>query len=383
MWLIGCGHYTCGVTFGSSTCTPSGGGVNQGGGGNTISQTAFVYFMNDSAAQMAVEGLNVADSQTFAEVSSFVSPTFPNTLGADGGVVIVNKTYLYVPFENGFLYGFSIDAATGALTAVPNSSYTLTGSGTTIAADPSGAVLFVGGSAGISVFTVNPKNDSLTAVATTSTGSITPTQLLTDGSGKYLYALTGGTITAFSYTPSGVLGPVTGSPFSFSPSMAQLAAESTGTFLLGITGETGGGSGAIDKNIYVLSIVSGGGLTTFGSPTPTQSSPGYLAVSPNGKFVYTFDQTVTATGATDDPMEGFAFSTGTLTELTGVSPFTGLDAQLGKFDQSGQYIFAVASVPGSSFPGEFAYGVDSTGALSNTLAHAGVVSLSFAVTDEP
>jgi hypothetical protein len=72
-----------------------------------------------------------------------------------------------------------------------------------------------------------------------------------------------------------------------------------------------------------------------------------------------------------------------LTELSGVSPFTGLDAQLGKFDQSGQYIFAVADVPNSSLSGVFAYGVSSSGTLSNTLSHAGVASLSFAVTDEP
>ena len=61
----------------------------------------------------------------------------------------------------------------------------------------------------------------------------------------------------------------------------------------------------------------------FGSPVPTLSSPVYLAVSPNGKFVYTFDQTSDIVSTVNDPMEGFAFSTGTLTEL-GTSPFAGL-----------------------------------------------------------
>src|SRR5947209_10377702 len=126
MWLDGCGHYTCGTTFGNATCTPTGAGLSQGGSGNKISQTAFVYFMDDQAAGMALEGLNVANSQTFAPVSSFVSPIFPvNTLRANGGLVIVNKNFLYMPFANGDLYGFSIDAATGTLNAVPKSFYTL------------------------------------------------------------------------------------------------------------------------------------------------------------------------------------------------------------------------------------------------------------------
>jgi hypothetical protein len=336
--------------------------------------------MNDTAQQIAVEGLNVANSENFLPDSNFVSPAFPANLGNNGGVVIVNKQYLYIPFQNGPVYGFSIDASTGDLTPVPNSgSILVPGTGTTVAADPGGNVLFVGGSAGITAFTINPNDGSLTAVGTVTASN--PTQLATDGAGLYLYALTGSTITAFSYTASGAMTPVTGSPFPIS--MAQIAGESTGKFLFGITGETGGGSGAIDKNIYVFSIAAGGGLNVFGSPVPTQNAPGYLAVSPNGKFVYTFNQTADAAGTVNDPMEGFAFSTGVLTELSGVSPFTGLDAQLGKFDQSGEYIFAAADVPNSSLSGMFAYGVSSSGALSSTLSHAGVASLSFAVTDEP
>ncbi len=122
---------------------------------------------------------------------------------------------------------------------------------------------------------------------------------------------------------------------------------------------------------------------------PTTFSPEFLAVSPNGSFVYTFNQGATASsGGTvivNDPMEGFAFnsSTGALTELAD-SPFTDLSAEIGRFDQSGQYLISVADVPNSSFGGVFAYGVDtSSGALSSTLDHAGVPSLSYAVTDEP
>ena len=215
-----------------------------GGGGNNISQTAFVYFMDDTSAEMALEGLNVANSQTFAPIPTFVSPSFPvNTLGDNGGIAIVNKNFLYMPFANGSLYGFSIDAATGALSPVPNPILMLSGTGDVIAADPNGAVLFVGGSAGISTFTVNTNDGSLTPIGITPTVGL-PTQITTDGTGKYVYALTGGTITAFTYTSNGVLGPVTGSPFLVTPGMVQIAGEASGKFLLGIT------PGAVDSHVY-------------------------------------------------------------------------------------------------------------------------------------
>jgi 6-phosphogluconolactonase (cycloisomerase 2 family) len=389
MWLVSCGHYVCGTTFGSSTCTSSGGGISQGGGGNGVTQTAFVYFMSDGAAGMALEGLNVADSKTFAPVPSFVSPTFPtNTLGSDGGIAIVNKTYLYMPFANGFLYGFSIDAATGALTPVPTSHYTLMGSGSSIAADPAGHFLFVGGSSGISVFTVSATDGSLTPAPGSPFATASPVQLATDGKGRYLYAVGGSGISAFSYNQvSGVLTPVTGSPFNpFLPAtMAQVEGESTGTYLVGTTAEAGAGSGVIDRNLYVFGITQATGALTKIAATATVYSPVYMTVSPNGKFVYSFNEDDSLpTNPITDPIEGYAISsTGALTPVSG-SPFLALTATIGKFDQSGQYLFSEVFIPNSASGSTFAYGADtSLGGLTSTLPHAGAPSTSFAVTDEP
>src|SRR5258708_2032136 len=212
--LASCGHYTCGATFGNSTCTPGSGGVTQGGGGTGVSQTAFVYYMDDSAGEMAAEGLDVANSQAFLPLSGFVSPTLAKA--TDGGIAIVGESLLYMPLLNtNALYGFSIDGTTGALTPVSALSPYTVGSPTSIAADPNGAVLFVGGSAGISTFTISPTDGSLTFVNPSTTTPGVPTQLVTDGLGKYVYAITGSTISAFSYTPAGVLAAVPGNPFTF------------------------------------------------------------------------------------------------------------------------------------------------------------------------
>lgn len=376
MWTAGCGHYVCGTTFGASTCTPSGSGISGGGGGgNTIGLTAFVYFVDPSAGQIAAEGLNVNNSQTFAPVSSFVSPAISG--GGNGGMVVVGKKYLYIAATNSVLLGFSISSSTGALTPVPNSPYAITGP--SIAADPQGRFLFVGGPGIISALSIN-SDGSLTPVPGSpfSTAGITPTQLVTDGLGKYLYAAGASTVGEYSYDQTtGALSAVAGSPLY--TGMAEIASEKTGKFILGIMGTT--------SDVFVFAIGSTGALTgVTGSPFPTELAAVHLAVSPNGAFVYTFNQSDFGALATAQPMEGFSLNgAGVLTALSG-SPFTGLNAALGVFDQSGEFLFTVAEVPNSSVQpeGEFAYAVDTiTGAVSNSLPNAGVVSETFAVTDEP
>ena len=56
--MVGCGHYTCGITFGSSTCgSGGGGGLGQGGGGNTIQNPAvFDYFVTLGGIRRSFRG---------------------------------------------------------------------------------------------------------------------------------------------------------------------------------------------------------------------------------------------------------------------------------------------------------------------------------------
>ena len=374
--LVGCGHYVCGTTFGSSTCTPSGPGLGSGG---NITQSALLYFMQDSSGEMAAEGLNLAGSQQFVTVPNFATPLLPD-LTTDYGLVTVGEKFLYMPLANNTLYGFSIDTTTGALTPVSATQTTVPGP-SSIAADPKGAVLFVGCSAGISTFTVN-SDGTLVLIGSYSTGGIAPSQITTDGLGRYVYALSGSSIYAFSYTSGGVLTAL-GSPIS-SQGMAQIAGEASGTYIVGITAEDGAGGGSIDKTIYVFGI-GGTGSLSAATLTVTQGSPVYLAVSPNGKFVYTFNDVFTSPTTTQpEPMEGYTFSSSTPGSLTslGTSPFTNFTMTIGKFDQSGQYLFTQGSVSGAG--GSWVLGADTTGGgLTSTIPHLGATSTSFAVTDVP
>ncbi len=391
--LAGCDHYTCGSgpILNNTGCTASG-PVTTGTGGNTNAITTFVYFAD--AGALALDGLNVNNSGTFEPVDTFVTPDFPEAQGepaAIAGVLAVNKKYLYVPVSEQGVFGFSIDATSGALTAVPGSPYT-TGLVYSAVADPTGRFLFVDGPTGILVYIVSATDGSLTPVTGSpfSTGGFVAGQMATDGLGKYLYAVRsfpGSEVLAFSYNQtSGELTPVPGSPFAFS--MSEIAGEVSGQYLLGITQEVGEGGGLADNHVYVFGITqsgsSAGALTQVtGSPFATTNPPVNLAVSPNGAFVYTFNETGTGNGTISDPMEGYSLgSSGSLTALS-TSPFTSLNASIGRFDQSGQYLIALAA-PTEDTGGTYPYTVNTTtGALTSTLPYTGGPSNVYAVTDAP
>jgi len=381
MVLSGCGHYVCHTTLGSSTCTPSGGGISQGGGGTTITQTAFEYFVVDGDAQMTAEGLNVGNDQTFVPISSFATPTLPANQTTDGGMVVVNKSFLYAAFQGpNSVYGFTIDANSGAVTPVTggssNSPFTVLGANS-LATNPAGTLLFVAGSAGITSFSVDSTLGTLTSNGTVATAGLAA-QLTTDGKGLYLYAVENGGVYAFSIGSTGTLTAV-GGPFQ---TMAQIAGESSGKFIIGITGQDGSQGGAADPHVYFFTISPGGALN-IPTAVSTLQSPVYLAVSPNG-FAYTFEDDTPDGGVTIniDPMEGFLINSTGLASLSSVSPFTTLLATRGKFDQSGQYLFAEATVSGIG--GSYALPADtSTGALTSTIPSLGFPSINFAVTDAP
>jgi 6-phosphogluconolactonase (cycloisomerase 2 family) len=375
MLVTGCGHYVCHTTFGASTCTPAGTGI---GGGTTGTGTPAAFdFFEDSGS---LDAASLDTSGNFILIPNFVSPNQTGT-GAFGGMVIVQKQWLYVA-DSSQIEAYSINGTTGALTAITGNPFVFTGteaySSTT---DPAGKFLFVTGANNdqVWVFAINQTNGALTTVGSFSTGIGFAAYPTTDGLGTFLYVTAGNLgnkVAVFTIGSDGSLAPILGSPFSIS--IAHLAGEPTGKFLLGITGNGANNGFASDDHVYVFSIQSTGALTPVtNSPFATKFTPATLAVHPSGTFVYSFNQTVSGTS----PMEGFQFdpTTGALSALA-TSPFTSLTAPAGTFDQSGAYLFMH---PGTSLS---AASVNTTtGALSSIgtpIANAGnPVAQSWAATD--
>jgi hypothetical protein len=356
--LVGCGHYTCGITFGNSTCGSGGsGGLGQGGGGNTIQNPAvFDYFLTLGGIDAAF----VDTSNNFGLIPNFTVASVG--LAPVDGMAIVQKKWLYVD-EGTKVAAFSINTGTGALTPLTGSPFASSGTeSAAITTDPTGQFLFLTGAnnAQVVVFAVNQTDGTLASVGSFPTGFFAG-DVTTDGLGKYLYVTEGnlGTqVAVFAIGTTGSLTPVSGSPFSIS--IAQLTGEPSGNFLFGVTGNGANNGFTSDNHIYVYSIDQSTGAITpvTGSPFATVFTPAHVRVHPSGKFVYTFNQN--ASDVTS-PTEGYQIdaTTGALTPVAG-SPFTAVSASDGVFDQNGAFLF---THPGTSL--SVASVNTATGALSS------------------
>jgi len=364
MSLAGCGHYTCGTTFGPATCTPSGSGIGTTGGGGT-GLVAYGYFMDYTPtgipdAGMALQKLDTNNS-TFSALTAFVPPSVPPF---PTGMVIVSKKYLYVASSDGTLYSFLIDPATGYLSNVGTNPSAVTG-GTSIAASVDGNWLFVGDTAGqrVSVFQVNA-DGTLTGAAGNpfATSGVTPKIMATDGLSRYLYA-TGGPgasqTAALIIGSSGALSPVTGSPFVTNIGSSMMG-DPSGKYMIGASYAVG------DNNIHVFSVGASTGVLTSWNSTLTLGTPRNIRVHPSGKWVYSFDQDQTLDHI--EAAEGFDFdsNTGILTEMSS-SPFTTITANDGPIEQSGSFLIGLGQTKiGNSIDiAAFPVAIDSTdGSLS-------------------
>jgi uncharacterized protein (TIGR03437 family) len=120
----------------------------------------------------------------------------------------------------GAVSAYSVNASSGALTAIPGSPFPDTGIGAVGAAvDPTGKFLFVSNyvSGNVSAYTINAGSGALTAVPGSPFGFVTrPQALAVDPSGKFLYVTSyvfDASISAYSINPSsGALTSVPGSP---------------------------------------------------------------------------------------------------------------------------------------------------------------------------
>jgi 6-phosphogluconolactonase (cycloisomerase 2 family) len=277
-------------------------------------------------------------SGNFGQLVGFAPP--PSSLQALGVMLVVQTKWLYqvVGLQ---IQGFSINGGTGALTEITGSPFSLSGTEvSSLATDAAGKFVFVlaANNDQVEVFSVDQTSGALAPVGTFATAGFAG-QATTDGLDKYLYVTAGnlgGTVDVYTIGSTGILSPIAGSPFFIS--IATLRSEPTGKFLLGVTGNGANNGVGTDNHVYVFAIdqTSGALSAVSGSPFATTNIPANLAVHPNGTLVYTFNGTVN--GPT--PVEGFQFDTssGALSALAG-SPFTGMVATTGFFDQSGAFLF--------------------------------------------
>jgi len=255
----------------------------------------FVYVTTDDGSLSAFTVDSQAGSLTPVAGSPYTAPTGGSSYWGNGKLLAIDPAgkYLYVA-GGSQLYGFSIDAGSGALTAISGSPFALSASA--VAVDPSDQYLAVYNGSGVQSYTINSGTGALTAAGTRASGC-GGSHMTFEPSGHFLYGTTGSGIAACSFdSSSGALAAVTGSPFATSSgaSFMGVAAHPSGSFLYA-TDSTCVDSGPQNRLYGFVIDPSSGALTAIGgSPFALPGGGGCnydfdVAAEASGNFVYTVD----------------------------------------------------------------------------------------------
>jgi 6-phosphogluconolactonase len=169
-----------------------------------------------------------------------------SSAGPGGAAVDPSGKFLYVSnprsdTENVYILAFTVNAATGALTAIPGSPFVVgrflqLGA---IAVDPNGKFLYVT-DGNIFTLNINAGSGALTGAAPTSNDpTYVATALVVSPTGKFVYStgclfFCGAAGFVAAYTPnatSGALTPLPGSPFPAGLGPSGVTVDPTGKFL--------------------------------------------------------------------------------------------------------------------------------------------------------
>jgi 6-phosphogluconolactonase (cycloisomerase 2 family) len=290
-------------------------------------------YTNDNQFFNTVTAFSVAANGALTPVPG--SPFLTNGLGAGGGFfaavrinVSVVGSLLYVTNESSNdISAFTINPATGALTAVPGSPFPtggfsggVSGPGTSLAVTPDNRFLYATnpGSVDVSVFSI-AANGALTPIAGSPfllAGVPDGIKLSPDGRFLTIAFVIDDTVGVYAINANGTLTAVPGSPFP-SPgigSVAGLDINCAGTLLYA------GQAAFLGTHVDGFNIASNGSLTPVPG-SPFASSPGdnsnVVLLSNDERFLFVsnqFSSTVTvfnvAANGSLSPVAGSPFSIG-------------------------------------------------------------------------
>lgn len=239
---------------------------------------------------------------------------------------------------NSTIEGFSINSKSGVLTPISGSTLPLPGfPACDLSIDAAGRFLYIATSTGVLAFTVNATTGALSAIAGSpfSDGSVLRESVM-DPSGKFLYAISNTTLNTISVfainSSSGALTPIAGSPFQLpiGGTAYSIAVHPSGKFLYISFPQT--------EQIAAWSVNSStGGLTILpGSPfvsgVVSGDAPNGLVVAPSGEFLYAWSGGASVFGFSVDA------NSGALSAMT-LSPFT-LNSENLAIDPTTQFLYA-------------------------------------------
>jgi 6-phosphogluconolactonase (cycloisomerase 2 family) len=363
----------------------------------------FVYVVD--AENASPDNISAYTVDTTSGVLTPVSGSpfpYPSTDGGVPTAAAVNPAgnFLYVTSNNDSdVAAFSINTATGALTLVAGSPYSVTDDCSSVTIAPSGKFLYTGGgSTSFSAFEINTTTGALTQV----TGSPFAT-------GTFVNWLTLNPQGNILYVTNSFLGdpqPTSNEVWTYSinaatgvPTLSSITRTRQGPSSLALGGGTAGvtytpkfayvpnddgnnvSGYTVNATTGVLSSIAGSPFQT-GAPSGSDPSPISAAVNPSGNFVYVADFNGNGTTGYVSAYSINA-STGALTAITD-SPFTaGNQPESITVDPSGSYVY-VANLFDNTISG---YSINSSSgaltALSSSPYSTGSNSEPFSVAVDP
>lgn len=232
----------------------------------------------------------------------------------------------------GSISAFSVDATTGALTALAgNPAITGLDCPEFMAVDPTQKFLYVPDEASDLIHSYSiGASGTLTEVGTAVAQCAF--QVAVDPSGKFLIApdFCGTSIDVYSIGSDGSLTAVSGSPFPETSGNEPegVAIDPTGKFAYVVDFFDGNGT------VSAFSLSAAGALTEIsGSPFQTGTAPFIIAMTPDGKFIYTNEES-------QNQIDGFSVNstTGALTALS--APETSVGSCSISADATGTVLFS-------------------------------------------
>ncbi len=313
----------------------------------------------------------------------------------------------YVYVANGTtstLAAYAITSATGTLTAIANSPYSLGFVPTSLAITPNNQFLYVGGPGVVYVYAINSDGSLTIGNGGSPVGNFLTTAQAMDISpdGQWLFVLNGDAATLSQFqidAANGVLTQQVGAFFSVSGTSQAVKVAPNGAYVfvsLGTGGDLVYGfntstgvlavspqmlvppvrtsdnalaidansayvyiarSGAAGSGVAAYSILSGGALRSVtGSPTATGAGPYSVALDSTGAYAYVGNRT-------DGTISGYSVGTGGVLTAMASSPYkTGTLPIMIARDNSGKYML-VASNGGAPDLGVYAFDASVPGKL--------------------
>jgi 6-phosphogluconolactonase len=313
----------------------------------------FLYAANSGSNNVSAYTINGTDGAlTQISGSPFASGTSPVGLSVTPSGKFV---YLANSGSNN-VSGYTLNTSSGVLTVISGSPFPAATKPSSIAVDPLSKFVYVAnsGSNNVSEFTLNSTTGVLTKVSGSpvSAGSA-PASVAVDPSGRFVFTgnTTSGDVSSFKLnSSSGALTALAPGPIRARRSPASLVVSSGSSNItykpsFAFVADFEGFSGAVP--VLSVNATSGALTTVSGSPFGT-GTPRAIAVSPNGKLVYTAnsDGTNTVGEYTVNPTTGALTSVGTI--ATGNSPYSVA------VDPSNRFVYAV----GINGPGVYAYTIN-------------------------